>query len=283
MFFGRKYESEKKWPWPLVLALALAAILPLASFLLWSLEKTAEADNSGDGIDVSKNILVLNYHKIDNLHHSLAVTVRDFEAQMRYLKENNYTAITPDELYSCLAGDTKLPENSVLITFDDGYEDNYLNAYPILKKYGFKATIFVITGFVDVYPDYLTWEQIREMNENGIDIESHTLSHQSMTDLSDSELKAELVNSKRALEDRLGHVIEYIAYPTGAYNLHIARLVQEAGYKAAFTIKYGNVDENSNVYALERVPVFHTENTNKSFLERLHYTPIFEQFGWTKN
>ena len=74
-----------------------------------------------------------------------------------------------------------------------------------------------------------------------------------------------------------------MAYPTGTYNLHIAKLVQEAGYKAAFTIKYGNVDKASNIYALERVPVFHTEDTNKSFLERIRYTPIFERFGWIKS
>ena len=74
-----------------------------------------------------------------------------------------------------------------------------------------------------------------------------------------------------------------MAYPTGTYNLHIAEMVKEAGYKAAFTIKYGNVDKASNIYALERVPIFHTEDTRKDFLERIRYTPIFERFGWTKN
>ena len=174
------------------------------------------------------------------------------------------------------AGNAELPENPVLITFDDGYEDNYKNAYPILKKYDFKATIFVISSFLGVYPNYITWDQAREMDADNISIQSHTVDHKSMTDLSDDELRSELVDSKKKIEKELGHQIDYMAYPTGTYNLHIAKLVQEAGYKAAFTIKYGNVDKASNIYALERVPVFHTEDTNKSFLERIRYTQTLQ-------
>ena len=104
-----------------------------------------------------------------------------------------------------------------------------------------------------------------------------------MTDLTDDQLRAELVESKKKAEAELGHAVDYMAYPTGAYNLHIAQLVREAGYKAAFTIKYGSVNKGSNIYALERVPIFHTENTNRSFLERIRYTPLFANFGWTKH
>ena len=202
---------------------------------------------------------------------------------MAYLKENGYTTIAPGELYDSLANGTELPEKPVLITFDDGYEDNYQNAYPILKKYGFKATIFVITGFLDKQKNYLTWQQAQEMEQDGISIESHTVNHKSMTELTDDQLRDELVNSKKEIEKRLDKKVDFVAYPTGTYNLHIANLVKEAGYKAAFTIKYGNVDKASNVYALERVPVFHTENTFKSFLERVRYVPLFERLGWIKS
>lgn len=228
-------------------------------------------------------VLVLNYHKIDSKHHSLSVRPADFESQLKYLSDHGYHSITPQELYEGLAGTATLPENPVLITFDDGYRDNYTNAFPLLKKYGFKATIFVVTSFLDKKSQYLTWAQAREMEANGISIQSHTVTHRSMTDLSDEELRIELVESKRKAEEELGHPVDYIAYPTGTYNLHIAEMVKEAGYKAAFTIKYGNVDEASNIYALERVPVFHTANTNRDFLERINYTPIFEKFGWSKS
>lgn len=228
-------------------------------------------------------IVVLNYHKIDDKNISLSVTPADFDKQMAYLRDNNYHTITPEQLYDNLENNAPLPENPVLITFDDGYRDNYKNAYPILKKYGYSATIFVITGFMDVYPDYITWEQAKELDANGIEIESHTVSHKSMTELTNDQLREELVNSKKMLDERLGKDTRFIAYPTGTYNLHIAQLVKDAGYRGAFTVKYGNVDKASNVYAMERIPIFHTENTFKSFCERLGYIPVFERLGWIKN
>ena len=230
-------------------------------------------------------VIVLNYHKIDNMHISLSVKPEDFERQMKYLTEHNFHSITPQELYAALVDGAELPENPVLITFDDGYMDNYTNAYPILKKYGLKATIFVITGFLDrTQPGYFTWGQAAEMEASGlINIESHTVTHTSLTDLTEEQVKMELERSKNDIERRLGKQVDFLAYPTGTYNLHIAALVKEAGYKGAFTVKYGNVDRASNVFAIERVPVFHTENTYRSFLERLQYIPIFERLGWIKS
>jgi peptidoglycan/xylan/chitin deacetylase (PgdA/CDA1 family) len=270
-------ESKSRWGLRLLLVLMLLAM----PFVVAS-PKQMTASQRSDAENETK-VLVLNYHKIDNKDISLSVLPEDFDQQMKYLSDNGYHTITPDDLYASLAGEKELPEKPVLITFDDGYEDNYQNAYPILKKYDMKATIFVISGFLDVYPNYLTWDQAREMDQNGINIESHTVDHKSMTDLTDDELRAELVDSKKKIEKELGHEIHFMAYPTGTYNLHIASLVKDAGYQAAFTIKYGNVDKNSNIYALERVPVFHTKDTNKSFLERIRYTPIFERFGWIKS
>ena len=140
-----------------------------------------------------------------------------------------------------------------------------------------------MTGFVGRYPNYLTWEQAAELEENGISIESHTVTHRSLTDLTDDQLRRELAGARRDIRDHLGKESDFIAYPTGTYNLHIGQIVKDEGYKAAFTIKYGNVDLGSNIYAIEREPVFHTENTNKSFLERLQYLPVFAKFGWEKN
>ena len=277
MFSFPTHQDRPRWARRIVLLVMLLAI----PFLLAS-PKQMTASMVADSENGTK-VLILNYHKIDDTFISLAVRPEDFDAQMKYLADNGYHTITPDELYDSLAGNAELPENPVMITFDDGYKDNYENAYPILKKYGFKGTIFVVSSFLGVYPNYMTWDQAREMDADNISIQSHTVDHKSMTDLSDDELRAELVDSKKKIEKELGHEIAYMAYPTGPYNLHIANLVKEAGYKAAFTIKYGNVDKASNIYALERVPVFHTEDTNKSFLERICYTPIFERFGWIKS
>ncbi|MBE6073388.1 MAG: polysaccharide deacetylase family protein [Selenomonas ruminantium] len=272
-----KQSLLKKW-WKRAALLLLLLLIPLLASSPKQMTATMVADSEN-----GTKVMVLNYHKVDNTFISLAVRPDDFEAQMKYLSDNGYHTISPDELYDSLAGTGELPENPVLITFDDGYEDNYTNAYPILKKYGFKATIFVITSFLGKDKNYMTWDQARELDANGISIESHTVDHKSMTDLTDEQLRMELVESKKKAEKELGHPVEYMAYPTGTYNLHIAEMVKEAGYKAAFTIKYGNVDKASNIYALERVPIFHTEDTNKDFLERIRYTPIFERFGWIKS
>ena len=272
-----KQSLLKRW-WKRIALLLLLLLIPLLASSPKQMTATMVADSEN-----GTKVMVLNYHKIDNTFISLAVRPDDFEAQRKYLSENGYHTISPDELYDSLAGTGELPENPVLITFDDGYVDNYTNAYPILKKYGFKATIFVITSFLGKDKNYMTWDQARELDANGISIESHTVDHKSMTDLTDEQLRMELVESKKKAEKELGHPVEYMAYPTGTYNLHIAEMVKEAGYKAAFTIKYGNVDKASNIYALERVPIFHTEDTNKDFLERIRYTPIFERFGWIKS
>ncbi len=227
-------------------------------------------------------ILVLNYHQIENKNTSLSVDVNSFDTQMKFLVDSGCITITPDELYAGLRGEIELPPKPVLITFDDGYLDNYRNAFPILKKYGLRATIFIIPAFTSVQPGYMTWEQLKEMEQSGITIESHTLTHPKLEELPDDEIRSELLNSKTLLEQNLGHPIEFLAYPTGTYNLHIAGIAQDIGYKGAFTIKYGVVDRGSNFFALERVPIFHTPTTMKDFYERIAWKQSFEEFGWIK-
>ncbi len=228
-------------------------------------------------------VLVLNYHMVNSMFISLAVEPEDFDWQMKYLVDHGYHTISIDELYDFLAGQGTLPDRPVLITFDDGYVDNYTNAYPILKKYNLKATIFIVTGFVSKRRGYLTWDQLREMEKNGIMAQSHTVTHAPLPELSDERIREELVESKRQAETELGHPVEFIAYPTGVHDLHIVGIAKEAGYKGGFTVKYGNVDRNSNVYAMERVPIFRTAATNADFVDRLRYTSNITQYGWIRN
>lgn len=232
-------------------------------------------------IAAGPKILVLNYHQIKNGNSYLAVHLDDFDAQMNYLVENGYVAITPDALLSALEGELELPPKPVLITFDDGYIDNYENAFPILQKYGLRATIFIIPALVGK-EGYMTWDELKEMEENGITMQSHTLNHIALEELPDDAMRTELLKSKQILEEKLGHAVDFVAYPTGTYNLHIAGIASEVGYKGAFTIKYGNVDLGSNFFALERVPIFQTPTTMKDFYERINFRQSFEEFGWIK-
>ena len=258
---------------PLVLTVALLSLCRLQ----------AQSVEEISAIAGGSKILVLNYHQVQNSHNSLAVPISDFDTQMKFLADSGCITITPDELYAGLRGEIDLPPKPVLITFDDGYIDNYTNAYPILKKYNLRATIFIIPAFTGVYPNYMTWDQLKEMEDSGtITIESHTLTHPKLEELPDDEIRVELLNSKNMLEQQLGHPVEFLAYPTGTYNLHIAGIAQDLGYKGAFTIKYGVVDGGSNFFALERVPIFHTSTTMKDFYERIAWRQSFEEFGWIK-
>lgn len=226
----------------------------------------------------SNSIPVLSYHQINDKDlNPLTVSTSEFDAQMKYLSENGYHTISPAQLISHLEDDAPLPDKPIVITFDDGYKDNYQNAFPILQKYHQNATIFLISDYVNNYEKYLTWEQINEMQQYGIDFESHTLSHMVLTEAkSDDELNAQLVKSKEALEWRLGKKIEYIAYPCGNYNRHIIELTKAAGYKGAFTVNFGRSKVGDPVYALDRVPVFGcNSHTYLRFRLRLKCTQIF--------
>lgn len=226
-----------------------------------------------------KEVPILNYHKVDVLNHALSVSSQEFEEQMEYLYKNQYKTITPDQLLSYLKYGKELPDKPIMITFDDGYLDNYTNAYPIMKKYGFTATIFIVTNLVGHDPRFMTWDQVREMQENGTVFGSHTVNHKSLTSLTKEQIITEITESRDEMTSQLGKRPKYFAYPTGTYNPDIEDMVRSAGYKAAFTINYGQVGADSDLYALERIPIFKGQKTFRSFFIRLNGAPILEELG----
>jgi peptidoglycan/xylan/chitin deacetylase (PgdA/CDA1 family) len=218
-------------------------------------------------------IPVLNYHQINNkAHNALTLSSQEFEAQMAYLHEHNYTTISPDQLVDYLQYGKSLPPNPILITFDDGYEDNYRVAYPILQKYNFTATIFLITDFVSSNNRYLTWNQVKEMKENGFSFASHTVSHISLTNASDQELQSQLTKSREAMEWHLEQKIEYLAYPCGYYDQRVIKMAKQAGYRAAFTINLGRDTTTCGLFSLNRIPIFEGSHTFLHFWLRLKFT-----------
>ena len=145
-------------------------------------------------------ILVLNYHKVDFYNDPLSVTPPEFEQQMSYFKTYNFHVVSLDQIYDYLQNGTPLPTKPVVITFDDGYFDNYTYAYPILKKYKYPATIFVITTLVNK-EGYITWSQAREMAENGISIQSHTVNHRPLSTQGNEKVTEELIKPKEIILD----------------------------------------------------------------------------------
>lgn len=219
---------------------------------------------------------VLNYHQInDEAHNALTLSSYEFDAQMAYLYKAGYTTISPDQLLDHLQYGTELPPNPILITFDDGYEDNYRVAYPILQKYHFKATIFLITDFVGHNGRYVSWRQVREMQDNGFSFQSHTLSHILLAKASDEEIASQLTRSKEALEWHLGKKVEYLAYPGGSYDQRVINLTKQAGYRGAFTINLGRSTKECGFFTLNRIPIFEASHTLFRFWLRLKFTETF--------
>lgn len=231
-------------------------------------------------------IPVLNYHQInDTEKNALTVNTEQFEAQMKYLSENGYTAITPADMLDAWENGTQLPEKPVIITFDDGYLDNYNHAFPVLEKYQLKATIFLISDYVNTYPNYLTWSVVQDMQQSGlIDFESHTLSHEELTKAPDlDEAKHQLTGSKQAIEWNLGKQVNFIAYPCGEYNDDIEQATKDAGYRAAFTVNYGLAEPGEDPFILDRVPIFGSNShTLARFKLRLTLAPLFAPLNKVK-
>ena len=221
---------------------------------------------------------VLNYHQVEEKNgNPLTLWPDQFETQMSYLADEGYTTITIDEMMDALENGTPLPDKPVIITFDDGYADNYEYAYPILKKYGFKATIFLIYDFTNAYPNYLTWDQINEMKESGlIRFESHTMTHANLAELtSTDELRHEIADSHDLLSDKLGYDMHYIAYPGGRVNEEIEEITRAAGYRGGFTVHYGLSTPAEGPYQMDRIPIFGANtHTLTRFKLRLAFAPL---------
>ena len=195
-----------------------------------------------------QTIPILAYHRFaENCKSPLCMPARIFELQMRYLKENGYSVLTPEELLAFLEYRQSFPKKSVLITMDDGYRSVYNIAYPILKKYGFHAIFFIYTDFVGVSSLAITWDQLREMKANGFTIGSHTMFHSDLTKKKDGETKAgfiarikkEIFSSKKIIDKKLGQDTWIFSYPYGRYDQRTLEFTRQAGYKIAMSVTRG--------------------------------------------
>ncbi len=197
---------------------------------------------------------ILGYHHVEygDGPKLNTTTAEIFSRQMRYLKNHGFSVISLDELVEGIKKKKSFPKNTVVITFDDGYEDNYTFAFPILRANGFPATIFIIAGQID-QPGHLTLEHIKEMERHGIVMGSHTVNHSYLPSLPIEEQHRQIEMSKKILEEKLGHSIDYFAYPSGGFSEPIKAMVQKAGYKGALTTNRGYHRFNEDVYELKRV------------------------------
>jgi peptidoglycan/xylan/chitin deacetylase (PgdA/CDA1 family) len=205
-----------------------------------------------------QTVPVLSYYRLSkNKPSKIAITQDDFKAQMKYLKENGYHVITLDQLLGFLDYQEQIPEKSVAITFDDGWISVYDIAFPILKKYGFPATIFIYTDFIGG-GKAMSWKQIKELSEAGFDIQCQTKTHRDLTVLKEKEsfkeyfksLEMEISYPKKLIKKKLNKECKCLAYPYGITNNLVIAMLKKHGYRAAFT-----VDNRSNPFFIDKYKI----------------------------
>lgn len=214
-----------------------------------------------------EGIPVLMYHSIGTMYdRSICVSESLFKEQMEWLYKHDYHTVNLDEFYEALSGNAELPDKPVLITFDDGFGDNFKVAWPILEQYGFNATFFIVTGQVNPYN--IDWNQLKELISQGNSIGSHSVNHYDMSSLNSRQQEKELRASKQALEDNLGTSIKAFCFPYGKYNKTTLALLPESGYLLSFTTNSGKVRFGDNEYLLKRVHIWGGMSSSK-FVEQV--------------
>src|SRR5262245_54939173 len=211
---------------------------------------------------------ILYYHHVgvrqEQLgHRSLWVSRQRFSEQMAYLSSRRYQCMSVRESLGFLEGTKATPKRTVVLTFDDGYENFYQYAYPILERYGFHATVFVVTAQIGELSQWdaasatklMDWNMLRELNRSGIEIGSHTVNHPRLSKLEPGVAKKELTASRQTLEQNLGETVLSLAYPYGDWNDGIVEMARQAGYRSACATMRGNRHAVAHLHRLKRVPV----------------------------
>lgn len=209
---------------------------------------------------------IIMYHSVRPKaakENRLVVSVDLFERQMRFLKARRYNVVPLESLAMLIKDKKRIPPKTIAITFDDGYKDNYTYAFPILKKYNLVATIFVIVNEVGRFQgDRLNWHELRQMQDSGIfTVASHAMGPEPLINLKDEEeIRYQIFESKKILEQNLGRRPEAFSYPEGRFNNKIRQLVIDAGYSLAVVTNPGREFPNDDIFALKRLRISSTSD-----------------------
>ena len=216
-------------------------------------------------------IPILMYHEVSipekipalskKTQYSFILSTTQFESQIKWLHDSGYRPWPMHELISWLSGRPPegIPTKPIILTFDDGFEGNYRFALPILQKYGFKATFFVIVTRIGK-PYMMTWQHLRELDDAGMSVQSHTMTHRILGLFDPDEITRELKTSKQELEQRLSRPVDFISLPFGSYNKQYRKVAIDTGYLGGCTSDFGLIDSNCDHFFLRRIPVKSTQS-----------------------
>jgi peptidoglycan/xylan/chitin deacetylase (PgdA/CDA1 family) len=211
----------------------------------------------------SLTVPILMYHYLstppagaDAIRLDLSVSPQNFEAHLAYLREAGYETISLNELSYALSQEMTLPAKPIIITFDDGYRDNYENAFPLLVKYDYTATFFIFTQPIDTYNvNYLTWEMVIEMHQAGMEFGSHSYRHADLRNRDVDFLVYEILGSKEAIEERIGQPVRFFAYPSGQYDDLTIQVLDSANFWGAVTTHWGANQAYNQRFEMPRIRI----------------------------
>lgn len=229
-----------------------------------------------------QGVLVLEYHHVsDDVEDegwAYTVPVADFKEQLDYLQAQGYTTISMQDFVRAKKGKQELPDKPVILTFDDGYEDNYTVLLPMLEERGMKATVYMVTNSIG-RKGYLSWNQLRDMQNRGIELGSHTANHQPLTSLERDKQAEEMKLSKLLMEWNGLKTIFTFSYPNGAYDEGMPELLKENEYLTAVTGDGGLNTFKTNPYLLQRTNIPHPRLGLTEFKLRLFKGEVMTRLG----
>lgn len=231
-------------------------------------EQATEATPAKSQPNSKASVIVLCYHRFeDRPKDALAINPVEFEQQLVALKENGFAVIPMKDFLAWRRGEKEIPEKSCIISIDDGYRSGYEVAWPILKKHGYPFTMFIYTNYIKGQPNAggqsMSWDELGEMRDAGVDIESHTVSHMDLRvkkgkspEQYEQWLRNELAGSRKLIEQQLGISVKCLAYPYGNHNADVRRIANESGYEASFSVygqrlTYNSPADHLGRYAIE--------------------------------
>jgi peptidoglycan/xylan/chitin deacetylase (PgdA/CDA1 family) len=192
----------------------------------------------------------------DNLRRDLSVTPNGFAEHLQALRRAGYTSIRLYDLYEALLTGHPLPAKPIILTFDDGHRDAYTEALPLLQRYGFSGTFFLVTKLIDDQsPTTLTWEQVTAMSAAGMDMEAHGYTHDDLRQRSTAFLVWQMLGAKEAIEARTQKPVRYFCYPSGQYDAETTKVLRSAQYWGAVTVHSGTTQRSDRPFELERIRV----------------------------
>jgi peptidoglycan/xylan/chitin deacetylase (PgdA/CDA1 family) len=233
-----------------------------------------------DGTPRALRVPLLMYHYIsdpppgaDRLRLDLSVRPSQFEAHLQYLRQAGYETVSLSDLIFHLTQGKPLPPRPIVLTFDDGYRDAYEEAFPLLQRYGFQGTFFVLTGRADEEdPRYLSWEQIRRMSEAGMEIQLHGREHIRLDGRDEAFLFYHIIGGKQSIEAHTGRPVRFFAYPSSIYDEALIRFLEGYWFWGAVTTAYGADERLENRFLWPRIRIRGTDDVQR-LAEKLRQIP----------